>query len=244
MAITHYWVLRRGYGRLRTTRASLAEVARGAWSAAPVLLIPAVVVVGLVGGVVTPTEAGVLACAGALILSVVVYRELTLKGFAEAVKRAARTTTVIWAVIAASNVFSELLVRNLFAERLIEGVSAVASSATGVLLVITGMVFLLGMFIDTTPLLIMMAQPLHEAGMAAGVDPVHLGVVLVTAALIGTVSPPVSLLLCLNCGIAGIPLSATFRVIWSYLAVMLGVVVLCILVPGFVTWLPAQGWFE
>ena len=122
--------------------------------------------------------------------------------------------------------------------------SAVASSATGVLLIISGVVFLLGMFIDTTPLLIMIAQPLHEAGMAAGIDPVHLGVVLVTAALIGTVSPPVSLLLCLNCGIAGIPLSATFRVIWSYLAVMLGVVVSCVLVPGLVTWLPAQGWFE
>ena len=145
----------------------------------------------------------------------------------------------IWAVIAVSRVFSEILVRNLFANRMIEAISWVTANPFGVLLLITLFVFILGMVIDTTPLLIMLASPIHEAGVAVGIDPVHLGVVLVMTALIGTVSPPVSLLLCLNCGIAKIPLSRTFEVIWSYLAVMLGVVALCILVPELVTWLPS-----
>ena len=144
----------------------------------------------------------------------------------------------IWAVIAVSKVFSEILVRNLFANRMIEAIAWVTANPFGVLLLITLFVFILGMVIDTTPLLIMLASPIHEAGVAVGIDPVHLGVVLVMTALIGTVSPPVSLLLCLNCGIAKIPLSRTFGVIWSYLAVMLGVVALCILIPGLVTWLP------
>jgi TRAP-type C4-dicarboxylate transport system permease large subunit len=74
--------------------------------------------------------------------------------------------------------------------------------------------------------------------MLVGIDPTHLGVVLVMTALIGTVSPPVSLLLCLNCGIAKIPLSETFRIIWSYLLVMLAVVLICVLAPSVVTWLP------
>ena len=102
----------------------------------------------------------------------------------------------------------------------------------------TLIVFVLGMAVDTTPLLIMLASPLYEAGKLFGIDPIHLGVVLVMAALIGTVSPPVSILLCLNCGIAKIPLSETFRIIWSYLAVMLSVVVLCVVFPKLVTWLP------
>jgi len=71
-----------------------------------------------------------------------------------------------------------------------------------------------------------------------GLDPIHLGVVLVMASLIGTVSPPVSVLLCLDSGIAKIPVSETYRIVWSYLLVMLGVVFLCILVPETITWLP------
>ena len=239
MAITHYWVVRRGYRGSRERPAALSEVARASWSALPALMIPLVVVIGLVGGVVTPTEAGILACAAALTLSVLIYRELSLRGVFSCIRRAAYTTATIWAVIAVSKIFSEILVRNLFANRMIEAVSWVTANPVGVLLMITLFVFILGMVIDTTPLLIMLASPIHEAGMTVGLDPVQLGVVLVMTALIGTVSPPVSLLLCLNCSIAGIPLSRTFGVIWSYLAVMLGVVALCILVPDLVTWLPS-----
>ncbi len=238
MGVTHYWVLKRGYRGSRERPAALAEIARASWSAMPALLIPAVVVIGLVGGIVTPTEAGILACVAALLLSGLIYRELSLADVIACIRRAAYTTVTIWAVIAVSKVFSEILVRNLFANRMIEAIAWITANPLGVMLLITLFVFILGMVIDTTPLLIMLASPIHEAGVAVGIDPVHLGVVLVMTALIGTVSPPVSLLLCLNCGIAKIPLSRTFGVIWSYLAVMLGVVALCILIPGLVTWLP------
>lgn len=94
------------------------------------------------------------------------------------------------------------------------------------------------MAIDTTPLLIMLAKPMYDMAMLVGIDPTHLGVVLVMTALIGTVGPPVSLLLCLNGRIAKIPLSETFLIVWSHLLVMLGVVLICVLVPSVVTWLP------
>jgi len=238
MGVTHYWVVKRGYKRSRQHMGTPKELARAGRSASPALLVPLIIVVGLVGGLVTPTEAGVLACVAALAVSGLCYRELSRTTMFEAFKKAAHTTVLIWAVIAASRVFSEVLVRNLFADRLLEVISTVTTSATGVLLAMTLITFVLGMFIDTTPLLIMLAGPLYEAGTAAAIDPVHLGVVLVMTALVGTVSPPVALLLCLNCGIAKIPLSTTFRIVWSYLAVMLAVVILCIVFPGLVTWLP------
>jgi len=112
------------------------------------------------------------------------------------------------------------------------------SSPTAILSLMVIFVFLLGMVIDTTPLLIMIASPLHSVGLMAGIDPIHLGVLLTMVALIGTVSPPVSLLLCLDCGIAKISLQETFGIIWSYLFVMLGVVFLCVLYPPLITWLP------
>ena len=244
MGVTHFWVVKRGYAPTHDRFPSWTELGRAILVATPALLIPLAVVVGLVGGIVTPAEAGVVACVAALVLSGLVYRELSLGDIVAAIRRAAHTTAVIWAVIAVSKVFSEILVRNLFTDRLLEGISWVTASPTGVLLVMTSMVFVLGMAIDTTPLLIMLAAPLHQAGVQVGVDPVHMGVILVMAALIGTVSPPVSLLLCLNCGIAKIPLSRTFGVIWSYLAVMLAVVLICILAPAVVTWLPGLPVFD
>ncbi len=238
MAITHFWVVRRGYKKSRERMAPAREIGSAAVSSSPAFLVPLIILVGLVGGIVTPTEAGVLSCVAALVVAGLFYRELTPSRCVGAVKRAAHTTALIWAVIAVSTVFSEILVRNLFADALIETIAVITTSPTGVLLIIALVVFLLGMVIDTTPLLIMLASPLYIAGKQVGIDPVQLGVVLVMTALIGTVSPPVSILLCLNCSIARIPLSATFRVIWSYLAVMLAVVALCILFPQLVTWLP------
>jgi C4-dicarboxylate transporter DctM subunit len=238
MGITHYWVIKRGYRRSRSQMAPAGEIAKAGLVSSPALLVPLIIVGGLVGGLVTPTEAGVLACVAAILVSAFVYRELTLSKLVTSLKRAARTTAVIWAVIAVSTVFSEILVRNLFADTMIDLITFVSANPFVVLFMMTVFIFVLGMAIDTTPLLIMLAGPLHEAGMTVGIDPVHLGVVLVMAALIGTVSPPVSILLCLNCGIANIPLSETFGVIWSYLAVMMGVVVLCIFIPGIVMWLP------
>ena len=216
--------------------ATVKELARAGSSASPALLVPVVIVVGLVGGFVTPTEAGVIACVAALAVSGLFYRELSRAAVIDAFRKAAY---VIWAVIAVSRVFSEVLVRSLFADRMLEAIAAVTTSSTGVLLSMILFTFVLGMFIDTTPLLIMLAGPLYDAGTSVAIDPVQLGVVLVMTALIGTVSPPVALLLCLNCGIAKIPLGATFRIVWSYLAVMLAVVILCVLFPGLVTWLPS-----
>ncbi len=238
MGITHYWVVKRGYKSERTRMGSVKEISKEAVTAAPALLVPAVIIVGLVGGIATPTEAGVLACVAAILISGLIYREMFFTQFTASIKSAAYTTTVIWAVIAVSSVFSEVLVRSFFAAKIINAISLVTSHPTGVLFLITIVVFIVGMAIDTTPLLIMFASPLYEVGASVGIDAVHFGVVLVMGALIGTISPPVSLILCLDCGIAQIPLRETFGIIWSYLFVMLGVVLLCVVFPGLVTWLP------
>ena len=238
MGITHYWVLKRGYQRKRQKIGSLQEICKQGTATMPALIVPAIIIVGLVGGIATPTEAGVLACVASVLLAGLIYRELSFKKLIASLKSTAHTTTVIWAVIAVSTVFSEVLVRNSFAPRIITAISSVTSNPTGVLFLITIVVFILGMAIDTTPLLIMLAGPLYDVGNAVGIDPIHLGVVLVMTALIGTISPPVSLILCLDCGIAKIPLRDTFGIVWSYLLIMLAVVLLCVLIPGLVTWLP------
>jgi len=218
--------------------ASLKEIGKTGIETLPAMLVPLMIIVGLVGGICTPTEAGVLACVVAFFIAIFVYRELSLSKITASLKNAMRTAATIWCVIAVSTVFSEILVRENFTDRMLRGILWITSNPSGVLALMVAITFLLGTAIDTTPLLIMLASPLCNAGMMIGIDPIHLGVVLVMAALVGTVSPPVAVLLCLDCGIAKISLHETFGIIWSYLLVMLGVVFLCVFVPPVVTWLP------
>jgi len=238
MGITHYWVVKRGYKKRREKMASFKEIAKTGFETSPALLVPIIIVVGIVGGIVTPTEAGVLACIAAICVSFF-YREITLSKVFESLKGAVATTAVILCVVAVSTVFSEILTRYLFSVKMVAAISFITSNSYIALLLMTIFIFFLGMVIDTTPLLIMLASPLYNAALSIGIDPVHLGVVLVMSALIGTISPPVSLILCLDCGIAKIPLSETFSIVWSYLLVMLAVVILCIFIPYTVTWLPS-----
>lgn len=239
MGVTHFWVTKRKYKKHREKISSLGEIAKAGYKSAPALIVPIIIVGGLVFGITTPTEAGILATAVALVVGVFIYRQLNIQKIKNSIKNSLYTSAVIFCVIAVSTVFAEILTRNLFSQKMLSVIFLITKNPTGVLVLITLFIFFLGMAIDTTPLLIMLASPLHKAGMMIGLDPIHLGVVLVMAALIGTISPPVSLLLCLDCGIAKIPLSETFGIVWLYLLIMLGVVILCVLIPQTITWLPS-----
>ncbi len=238
MAITHYWVIKRGYQPYRQKRASIKEIAITFIKSSPAMIVPLFIVLGLVFGVVTPTESGILACLAALIISGIIYRELNVSNIIMALKSSLYTTTIIYVIIATTTVFSEILVRQFFAQKLTSFILLLTNNPTGILLIMTIIVFILGMAIDTNPLLVMLAPPFYKVGIMVGIDPIQLGVVLVMGALIGTISPPVSLLLCINCGIAKIPLSKTYRIVWSYLLVMFLVVLAGVLFPVVITWLP------
>jgi len=238
MFITDYWVVRRGYKKSRNKRASLKEIGKSGLQALPGIFIGLVIVVGIVGGIVTPAEAGIIASLSALIVATLFYRELSVSEIVASFKSTAYTVTSVFCIISTATVFSEVLVRNLFVDKIINMISMNFSNPTHILILISIIIFFLGMVIDDFPLLLIVASPLNSLGISMGIDPIHLGVVLVMSALIASVSPPVAVLLCLDCKIAKIPLSATFSIIWSYLLVMLGVVILCILIPSLVTWLP------
>ncbi|MTI61584.1 MAG: TRAP transporter large permease [Firmicutes bacterium] len=239
MGITHYWVMKRGYQPYRQKRASFKEIITSFIQSSPAMIVPLFIVLGLVFGVVTPTESGILACLSALIISGLIYRELTIVKIIDALKSTLYSTTVILLIISITTVFSEILVRQFFAQKLTSFILSITNNPTGILFLMAVIVFILGMAIDTNPLLVMLAAPLYKVGTFVGIDPIQLGVVLVMTALIGTISPPVSLLVCINCGIAKIPVSRTYRIIWSYLLVMMLIVFLVILFPSIITWLPS-----
>lgn len=239
LLVAHLVAVRRGYDFRDTLEPGavpgLGEAFKDAWLA---LVIPLVIMGGIVGGIFTPTEAGVIAVALALVAGVVVYRTLNGRALHGAFLDAAITTTIVMFILATSSVFANLLARARFQSLLVDGLAALSPDPTIQLLAIMTFLFVLGFVIDVTALLIMFAAPLAIIGITLGFDPVHFGVVIVLISLIGAVTPPVGTLLLLSCGIAGIPLSHVLKVIWPFIAALVAVNLVLVFVPELVLFVP------
>jgi tripartite ATP-independent transporter DctM subunit len=240
MVVAHVIAVRRGYGMMALPQEDQGALAllRAFKDSALALLVPAVIIGGIVGGLFTPTEAGVVAVACVLFAGVFVYRTLDLPKIETALVNAAVTTTIVMLILGMTAVFANLLARARFQTHLITLLEAVSTDPTLQLLTIMAMLFVLGFVIDVTALLIMFAPPLAVIGLTLGFDPVHFGVVIVMITLIGATTPPVGTLLFLGCGIAGIPLTSVLRVIWPFIAALLAINLLIVFVPDLVLFLP------
>lgn len=207
--------------------------------AGPAMLVPVVIIGGIVGGFFTPTEAGVVAVVTILLIGTFFYRSFTWAGIRAAFLSAGYTTAMVMMILAASTVFANLLTRARFQGTLIELLSNVSPiPEVQMLLIIVALLFLT-LFIDATAVLIMFAAPLAAVCAALGYDPVHSGIVIVVACLIGGVTPPVGTLLFIAAGIARISIAEASRAILPFVAALILVNILIMFVPFLVTWLPS-----
>lgn len=202
------------------------------------LIIPLIIVGGIVGGFATPTEAGVLAVACAMIAGLFFYRTLTFGKIYEAAFRSAVLTAVVMAIIAFSTLFSDILTRYNFQDWLLNVIGMVSDNRYVHLSLILLMLFVMGFVLDVTAMLIMFAAPLAAIGNVLGFDPIHYGVIIVMVSLLGACTPPVGTLLFIGCSIAGVPLSSVVRVTLCFVGVQLLVCLVLMFVPQAITFIP------
>lgn len=203
------------------------------------LVIPLIIVGGIVGGFATPTEAGVLAVACALFAGIFFYRTLNWAKIYEAAYRSALLTTVVMAIIAFSTLFSDILTRNDFQDWLLGNSSLVSENRYVQLSLILVLLFVIGLVLDVTAILIMFAAPLAAIGVTLGFDPIHYGVIIVMVSLLGACTPPVGTLLLIGCSIAQIPLSRAICTISWFVGAQLLVCLFLMFVPQAITWVPS-----
>ncbi|MFZ4451246.1 TRAP transporter large permease [Salibacterium aidingense] len=202
------------------------------------LLIPIVIVGSISTGVATATESGVIAVLIALILGLA-FRTLTKKGvLRDAVVNSTYTTSIIFLILATSAIFSNILVRSQFQLFVIDTLESITSSPTVSILLIILFIFIMGMFVDVTPILIMFAAPLSEVGTQLGFDPTFFGVIMVIAAMIGSVTPPVGGLLLISTSIGQIPISDTFKILIPFVVTLIIILLIVTFIPQLVTFLP------
>ena len=203
------------------------------------LAAPMIILGGIYGGIFTQTEAAAIAVAYAMFVSIVIYREMTLRDVVACTVESAVTTAQVMIIIAAASVFAWYLTTS-GVSRVVEGVLVgFSQNPVQLLLVINLIILVAGMVLDPNSIIIILVPFIAPVAIAAGIDPTHLGIILAVNAAIGMFSPPFWLNLFVS-----VSLGVTFReaIVGSLPFIAVGLVALMIItfVPAVTLWLPAQ----
>lgn len=232
-------LLARRYGHPRSARwPTLRELWRVFVPAAPALFTPVLLVSGMLLGFFTPTEAASVTVAYIIVVSLVFYGGMSWAHLRFALFDTIKSTCAILIIVSAAALFGWILTIEQLPQTFTKAILSVSTDPTMLLLIVTGLLLVVGMFIDSTTATLLVA-PLVSVPLAlAGVDPVHLGIVFIFTLMVGVVTPPMGLALFLISDIAKAPMPAILRALLPFyvpLAVSLAIIVLF---PELTLWLP------
>jgi C4-dicarboxylate transporter DctM subunit len=237
MAFVYAIARRRGYQRVHgdfSARRVLRTLAGAGWA----LLVPVIIIGGIVGGLFTPTEAGVIAVVYALFVAMAVQRTVRVRDLRRIFIDSAIMTSIVMLILGPATVFGSLLIRAHFPEQVLAALARLTGDPTLAVFYMMGFVFALGFFVDVMVMIIMFAQPFAQVAGSLGYDPIHFGVVFTLAATIGGITPPVGSLLFVACSIGRIGLTEASRAIWPFVLALALVTAVLILFPSITTIVP------
>lgn len=208
------------------------------WRALPALMMPVVLLGGIYSGVTTPTEAAAVAAAYALVISVVLYRSVSLRDFYNSVLASARTTASIGMLIAGALVFNYVVTVENIPQSLSVLLTSWDLSPTTFLIIVNIILLLLGCVLEGTTIILVIIPVFIPTAQALGIDLVHFGVVCIVNIMLGLVTPPYGLLLFIMVRIAKVPLMDIVRDVLPFLYTMLLSLVVITFFPDTVLWLP------
>lgn len=201
-------------------------------------LIPLVVIAGIMLGIMTPTESGAVASIIALVLAFA-YREIKVRDLGKIFLDVATNTATITGLIAAASVMSWALAFQGVPDLVVEWMKNLTDSPFVFLLLVIVMMLILGMFLESISVLIVVVPLLMPVVTSLGIDPIHFGVICTVATVIGLVTPPVGPGLYIAMVQADIRMGALFKATIPFLIAVLAVLILIAAVPQLSIWLPA-----
>ena len=221
-----------------STAASRAQVLASLRDALPALAMPIIILGGIVGGVTTPTEAGVAAVLYAIVVGLFVYRELSWPQIANIVRESMIASGMILLTIAASGIFSWLVANMAIGDTLAKTLLALTDSRWVMLALINVVLLLWGLALEPAVALVTLVPVLVPIANAYQIDLVHLGVIVVLNLMIGQLTPPSGVISFLTAQIAGAPLHAVFREALPFTLALIFVLLLVTFIPPLALWLP------
>lgn len=207
--------------------------------ALPGLLLIAIIFGGVRSGVFTATESSCIAVIYALLVTILVYRQMTWEGFVHATMGAVRTTAMVLIIIGMAAAFSWLMAFLKVPAALVASMNAVSENPLVILLLLNLIMLVLGTFMDMGPTIIIVTPIFLPVAQAYGIDPVHFGVIMILNLGIGLNTPPVGAVQFVACAVGKISVWEAMRSIWPFYGAGIVVLGLVTYIPALSLWLPA-----
>ena len=201
------------------------------------MMAPIILVGGILGGIFTPTEAGVVVVIYVLLMGMV-YLRFDWRGIYGAMLQTVRTSAATLFIIATSMIFGWIITIQQVPDQVTQLLATYIDSKSLVILFIILVLLTLGAFMEVIAALILMVPTFLVLGDHYGLDPIHLGLITVLTMMIGTITPPVGLVLYTVMSVARMPMETLVKAIWPFYLALVVAVLLVAFVPEIALWLP------
>ena len=237
MIVTGYLAKKNDFP-VASKRANWRERLRAAARAFFPLLTPVIILGGILAGVFTPTEASAVAVAYALIISIFMLKTMTWRDLPEVLVRAALSSTVVLLLVGAAMAFKAIVGLSHLPEILAGWVLSLSSNPLVLLFLINILLFIIGMFLDAGPAIIILGPILAPIFIEMGVHPVHFAIIMSVNLTVGLVTPPMGLVLFVASSISGVRVESLAKTILPFLAVEILVIFMITYIPPISLFIP------
>jgi tripartite ATP-independent transporter DctM subunit len=208
----------------------LHQTARAGWA----LGMPVIILGGIKAGIMTPTEAAVVAAAYALFVGVFIYKELKISDLQHVLLRAAKSTSIIMFLVCAALVSAWLITAANIPNEIVKYIAPLIDRPMLLMFVIMVLVLIVGTALDLTPTILILTPVFMPIIKQAGIDPVYFGVLFIMNTCIGLITPPVGVVLNVVSGIGRVPLGKVTIGVWPFLVAQIAVLLLLVIFPDIV----------
>lgn len=232
------YVIARKFGIINPKRQSFRQVTCSAWRALPPLVLPVLILGGITGGIFTATEAAAIAVVFGLLLSVVIYRHIRPAALPRIFSDSVIAYSLPMFAVASAGIMGWLISYLGIAREVSEFILSVTSSQTGIFLLIVGFMLVIGTVLSPVTAVIIFLPILQNIGTIAGIDQIHLGVIVILTLALGLVTPPYGICLLIATQIGEVSTPRAFMAILPLIGLVLLIILAGILIPDLFLFLP------
>lgn len=238
MVATSWSAKKFGYKPEKDHAAPFGEIVKAIIDSIWALIFPIMLIVLIRFGIMSPSESGAFACVYALLVGMLIYREMSVKDFMQVLQDSVKDVTVITIILAFSGIFGYGVVYDDLTTMIANALIGITSNSTILLILVILFLLLCGMFMETTVIALILTPILLPVMESVGVDPVVFGMIMMTCVTFGVMTPPVGTALYTVSTIMGCPIEETVRYGWPFYVAVLLVVLIMVLFPDLVLFLP------
>jgi len=202
------------------------------------LITPLIIVGGVISGVFTATEAGVVACVYGLLCGFCIYRTLTFNDLKKILRQATETTAMVMLIMGMASIYSYIFAIANVGQTISTFLLGISSDPTIIVSIIIGIMLIIGCFMETIAAMVVIIPIIYPLVVSLGVDPLMFGVLFSISTVIGALTPPVGLYLFLSVSLTEAPFTAVAKQILVPVLIVLASMIIMLLWSPFVTWLP------